>query len=329
MKNRIIYAFVLLPILFSSLISCTDMPINDVLSTETPSKSVTAPVLSTETPSKSITAPVLSTETPSKSVTAPVLSKERLEELCALKTDILEKGDFRKLGSEEWEKDSNSLYEFDRIFGYDIKNETYFSENVIDFLSAGMFANEVHAILGNPHINSYYRPKGLAVTWSAYSIYDAYAMYVLETGRVLLLHYTPIFIGEYTQEELMERIPNYKAYEQCNKSEWGRWMKLHNISIVSAEKLCATDYHSGKALITSQENAPVYSSKKNLDKIEVGMTYQQAKAIAGCPGSDEGYWNGGYHYRWFYGGLAHRAAWLDIQFTISETGELIVSKVGV
>ena len=64
---------------------------------------------------------------------------------------------------------------------------------------------------------------------------------------------------------------------------------------------------------------------KNSDQIEVGMTYEEVKSLLGSAGLDESCANGEYKYVWL--SENKQFDYSIVYFTMSDDGELIVSKI--
>ena len=65
---------------------------------------------------------------------------------------------------------------------------------------------------------------------------------------------------------------------------------------------------------------------KNSDQIEVGMTYEEVKSLLGSAGLDESCANGEYKYVWL--SKNKQFDYSIVYFTMSDNGELIVSRIG-
>ena len=215
------------------------------------------------------------------------------------------------------------------------ENQTYHAHDVIDQLSAGMFVNEVHAILGNPHFNSCYIPMSVAAPVTAN--YDYFLFYLLNTGEILMLRYNSVFVGEYEQEELERRLPCLAEYMRTyGKGRDMRWKKLLSAQIVSEEDLYRMNLQESESVMTDLATQPIFTTKEKLERITLGMTFEEVREITGCAGSDEGLVgehrmnacnvegdvDNCYAHVWYYGDETYYMApeTFEVWFSVSEQG---------
>ena len=215
----------------------------------------------------------------------------------------------------------------------DVEGENYHSATVVEQLQEGMLINEVYDLIGRPHFNAKHYPFP-SISFGDRE-YDFCAMYVLNDGRILLTRYVPLFHENYDAEyrrELIERIPDFEQYEKTEKdgNYFTRWPKLDSVSIVTEEQLLAMRFDN-ETLQTAPEHLPKNASFGDLQKITVGMTYNQVKELAGTHGFDKIVLDGVHHYYWICLKDPAKPEYIsrfNVCFVMSETGELIVSKIG-
>jgi outer membrane protein assembly factor BamE (lipoprotein component of BamABCDE complex) len=204
------------------------------------------------------------------------------------------------------------------------ESEVYHPVTIVSALKSGMFINEVQKILGQPHFGAY------AVAMSHIDLegrflYDYYTFYVLNDGRVLELHFLPVIIGDYDRELLSEQIPQFDHYEEYLKQGiFMNWGKLLSATILTPEELYKKSYMP-KDLETDDCHLPKIVDLEDLQKIHVGMTYEDVKKLVGNGGLDLGK----HSYLWNYPSntSGYRLGFV-VDFVKTESGELIVSKIG-
>lgn len=280
-------------------------------------------------------------ESASESEALPELSKEELNGIKdRITTTVQEKKLFHSVQSKnspsEYEQNKYIIWQYyhNQYFGV-TDNQTYHAPNVIKQLSVGMFVNEVHAVLGNPHFNSCYVPMDVIAPVTV--CYDYFAFYLLNTGEILMLRYDSAFVGEYERDELETRIPCFKEYMQTyDKGEGFRWKKLLSAQIISEEDLYQMDLTEYKNITTDIPAQPIFTTKEKLERITLGMTFEEVRGITGCAGSDEGLVgehrmnacnvegdvDNCYAHVWYYGDETYYMApnTFEVWFSVSEQG---------
>ena len=292
------------------------------------------------------TAPLPLKENPSESASEsealPELSKEELydvkmriklydEETNFIHCSVTKEGFEQTLDQTKDHPDTYTLKTLDKTVMADIDGEIYHSATIVEQLHQGMFINEVYDLIGRPHFTARHYPRTVS-TIPYRSNYDFCAMNVLNDGRVLLTRYVPVFHESYDQEkrnELGTRIPNFfEEYEKrpIDGYYFVRWWQLGEVSIVSEEQLYGMEFDNDM-LLTAEQYLPKNASLEDLQKIKLGMTYNEVTALVGTCGFDVKVLDGVHYYYWTYLKENNDEWKFQVQFTMCED-ELIVSKIG-
>jgi hypothetical protein len=200
-------------------------------------------------------------------------------------------------------------------------NEVYHPATVVHSLKEEFFINEVQTVLGQPHFNVYATSEQQAYDKSGY---DLFTFYLLNNGRVLELHFVPVYIGEYDRAELQERIPHFDHYESYNKEgQFLQWEKLLEATVLTTEELYTRSY-TKETLKADKSRMPAPVSFESLEEIREGMTYEEVKRFVGHGGVDVG----ADQYVWDYvSSETGKVKEYRVRFRRTESGELIVSKI--
>lgn len=219
---------------------------------------------------------------------------------------------------------------------------SFFSPEVVSQVKKGMLLGDVTALLGQPDLNAYCDIYSAYVNGSSRQANDFYTLYLLNDGRFLTIRYVPAFVGEFGRETLMDKIPNFKEYEQIPKRlEYLYWGKVGYVDVLTPEELYALPFERAEwgsndfFLRTADGDLPPYISSVDLaDKVKQGMTYEEVKEIFGSHGMDKGvYPSHNYNdparrschlYCWH----ASEKASVWIYFTLEDDGRLTVYKIG-
>ncbi len=185
------------------------------------------------------------------------------EELDALKTQAIQfiKGNgmgcyFMTLETHQYcieqvQKGAHAHYYDKALYSYiacDTQSSVYHDPEKADLLTEGLFVNEVYDLLGLPHV-MVHAPLGHPVM--QHTLFDLYTGYVLDNGKILLIHFVPDFVYAYSEEVLARRIPDYK------EEDWNIYLenaiisglfKLKSAQILDTEEFFAMSFSTDNLL---------------------------------------------------------------------------------